>query len=587
MYAQIGHNGGPPLPPPTLRWYQGEAVDKLFEFYSVQRPHDADGKPIPKNALVCLPTGTGKSLVIAEFFRRALFMRPSTRGLMVTHVKTLISQNAKKMLQAWPLAPVGIHSAGLNARDTVQPLIFGGIQSLVKNVKALGFRDFLVIDEAHLLSPDSDTMYQTLITELLLINPYLKIILLTATPYRQGLGHLTNGNIATDVVYDLTDIEGFNRLLAEGFLCPLIPKRTSVLLDVSKVGLQNGDYAQKALQKAVDVKEITFAALNEAVELGAMRNSWLVFASGVEHAEHIAEMLETVFGISTVVLHSKRTKDQNDEAMQMWLSGEVRCAVSMNMLTTGVDHAPLDFIIDLQPTMATGKHVQKYGRGTRPYNYLDPFQAVPGFNYIKENCLVADFAGNVRRLGPINDPVIPRKKGDGPPGDAPVRVCPKCEMYNHASARTCFYCGHEFEFEEKISREAATDELIRDGMPQYERFAVDRMVMVPHKSRQSGKSSIKVAYYCGRKVFWEFKSVESSSGLFKNESKNWFRQRYHYSGTPLVQRGIPVKQNEDGSWDDVPLLDEDVIKLAPELRTPKFIEVWVNREMPKVTEYEF
>jgi DNA repair protein RadD len=180
------------------RWYQEEAVDGLFDYFANHGGTGNDGRPITANPVICLPTGTGKSLVIGLFLMRAFGLYPRTRAMVLTHVKELISQNASKLLEIWPLAPLGVYSAGLNARDMIQPIIFGGIKSCVGKGAQFGFRDFLIIDEAHLIPGEGDSAdYLKFIGEMLLINPYLKIIMLTATPYRMGLGLLTNGKIAT------------------------------------------------------------------------------------------------------------------------------------------------------------------------------------------------------------------------------------------------------------------------------------------------------------------------------------------------------------------------------------------------------
>jgi DNA repair protein RadD len=556
-----------------LRYYQNEAVDSLFDYFLTHGGTGSDGKPIRANPLICLPTGTGKSLVIGEFVRRAMQMHPGTRIFMATHVKELIKQNANKMREIWPLAPLGVYSAGLGVRDTMQPITFGGVQSCVGKFPMFGRRDLLIIDEAHLVSPTADTSYVKFINELMYgtkgadpnsgnVNPYLKVIGLTATAYRLGLGCMTNGPIFTDIAYNLCTVDGFNRLIAEGFLCPLIPKRTATELDVSNVGMSKGEYAQGELQAAVDQETVTYAALTELVAAGFDRKSWLIFASGVEHAEHIAEMLNNIFGIPTVCIHSKKTNAENDKALADWKSGKARAAVNMNSLTTGVDHPACDLIGMLRPTMSTGLWVQMLGRGTRPF---------PD----KSNCLVLDFAGNTRRLGPINDPVIPKQKGKGPPGDAPVKICEVCGTYNHASARVCIACGEEFTFQEKLNRHAAGLELIRSDLPQIETYKVDRVVMVAHTSKNSGRDSIKVAYFCGLRTFFEYISVESNVRFFKHKSRDWFRQRYHY-------------QTEQFTWEsDCPNTNAEVLAIAHELRQPQTINVWVNKQTPEIMGYGF
>ena len=538
------------------RWYQEQAIDALFNYYSEPRPI-ANGVPVKKNALVCMPTGTGKSYVIAKFIQRCLAFDPSCRFMMSTHVKELIKQNASKLLEIWPLAPIGIFSAGLNSRDCAQPIIFGGVQSMVGKL-IFGHRDFLIIDEAHLLADEGS--YQKLIQELMMKNPYLKVIGLTATPYRQGLGLLTNGNIFTDIVFNICDLAGFSRLIAEDYLSPLIvPSKLAVQMDISGVGFSKGDFNQGELEEAVDKNDVNYSMLNEYLKYSVNRNSGLIFASGVNHAIHLWEMMNDVFHEDCVILHSKRSEIQNDQALEAWKAGKVKHAVNMNMLTTGVDNPMADICCDGQPTMSTGKHVQKYGRFTRPFKgnqYFGP----------KQNGLVLDYGGNTRRLGPINDPVIPRRKGEGSPGVAPVRICPNCGVYNHATVRQCIACGMEFDFSPVLTRNASTVEVMKSDLPELEIFHVNRVVYSAHKSK-TGNDCIKVSYYCGLRTFYDFKNVEAKN-YNGRIGRDWFRQIY---GEPF-----------EG------MTNQDVLNLVSYLRAPRQIKVWVNANPhPRVMNQEF
>lgn len=579
-----------------LRDYQEEAIEALFDYFQNYGGTNPDGTPVDANPLIGLPTGTGKAVVQAFFIKKALERFPNTRIIAATHVKELIKQNSKKVQSVWPLAPIGVYSAGLKSRDFIQPVVFGGIQSMRNKPEIFGRRDLLLIDEAHLLSPNSDTSYVKFIDYLryggnpenppVWANPYLKVIGFTATPYRLGLGHMTNGSIFTHMAYDITDIDGFDRLLAKGYICPLIPKKTKTELDVSNVGMSNGDFKQNELQNAVDQQSVTYSALQEVVEQGYNRASWLIFATGIEHAVHIHEMLNSAFGIPTGLVHSgnkdyKRNEKQNEADLEAWKRGELRAIVNMNSLTTGIDHPPCDLIAVLRPTMSPGLWVQMLGRGTRPFDYFklsleEQIEMAYYQGYIKENCIVLDFAGNTRRLGPINDPVIPKPKGKGPPGDAPVKICEKCATYNHASARVCVVCDYEFPIntEDNISAKSSNLELLRSNMPQFEPFQVDRVVLTSHESK-AGNSTIKVAYFCGLRTFFEYISVESTSTYFKHKSKDWFRQRYHYSEDNLT-------------WgDDVPPTNKEILALAGELRWPTRINVWLNKKSPEIMGYEF
>lgn len=529
------------------RWYQIEAEQSVYSYFQHK-----SGNPV-----IALPTGTGKSIVIARLLVNILKRWPNQRFLMLTHVKELIEQNAQKLLRAWPEAPLGIYSAGLGKKEIHLPIVFGGVASVANNIAAFGHRDLVVVDECHLVSPKDSTRYAKVFKKLLGINPALKIIGLSATPYRLGQGYITDDGIFTDICYDLTGVNAFTRLIAEGYLSPLIPKRTEIELDVSKVGISQGDYKQDELQQIVDQEWITHKALTEAMVHGASRVCGLVFATDIEHAEHINTMLTQVFKQTSVVLHSEKDNAENNQALNDWKAGRVKYAVSVGKLTTGVDNPMLDFIIMLRPTMSPVLWVQMLGRGTRPSPETG-----------KQNCLVLDFAGNTKRLGPINDPVIPRKKGKGT-GDAPIKICEACNGYNHASVRVCAYCGNEFTFDDKFKSKAGTEELISTGVPEVSYFDVDRVFYTRH-NKEGKPPSIKVTYYCGFVMFNEWINFDLP-GFPRKKAIDWLRQRIAIA-----------KEHEETATTD------NVLKIVSQLRPPSRIRVWTNRKpYPEVMGYEY
>lgn len=543
------------------RWYQDEAEYAIFNYFQ----SGGTGNPV-----VAMPTGTGKSIVIANFIRKVFGYWPNQRVMMLTHVKELIEQNAEKLQGVWPTAPLGIHSAGLKARDTIMPIVFGGVQSVAPSIekalaandntpshlKHFGWRDLVIIDECHLVGPKESAQYNYIISELKKINPYLKVIGFTATPYRLGQGMIVEeGSLFTDICYDITGIEAFNRLIAEGYISPLIPKRTNVEIDVSNVNMRQGDFVGKQLNEVAD--EITYDAVKEIVEQGYNRKSWLIFASGVEHAEHVAAMLQS-FGVDAVASHSKMKPNEADKRLAAWKSGEVQAMVNNGKYTTGLDHPPLDLIGALRPTLSAALWVQMLGRGTRPSPETQ-----------KENCLVLDFAGNTRRLGPINDPVKPLKPGKGG-GDAPVRICDCCGVYNHASARHCISCGSEFSFETKIFSTSGTDELLRSDAPIVDYFNVQKVIYNLHEKKNkegvvTSPPSIKVSYFCGFQMFNEWVCLEHS-GLAGKRARDWWRQRHS---------------------EEPPLTTYEALQRVSELRVPTRIRVWTNKKYPEILSAEW
>jgi DNA repair protein RadD len=368
--------------------------------------------------------------------------------MKLTHRKELISQNLDKLMAVWPTAPAGVYSAGLGRKDASYPIIFGGVGTVARGAPELfGRIDLLLIDECHLVSPNESTMYQKVIAGLKEINPYLKVIGFTATHYRLGHGMLTDeGGLFTDICFDMSTVDAFNWFIDEGYLIPLHPKKVIAELDTSKVAIHGGEFKQNELQAAVDHDEITYGACQEMLAYGLDRKCWLVFASGIDHTIHVAAMLDSL-GIRTTFVHSKMSNGERDKNLADFKAGRYQAIVNNGILTTGFDHPAIDLIGMLRPTQSPSLWVQMLGRGTRPV-YADGFdlsttegRLTAIHNGPKHNCLVMDFAGNTRRLGPINDPVLPKRRGKGGGGTAPVKLCEHCGTYNHASVRFCISCG--------------------------------------------------------------------------------------------------------------------------------------------------
>lgn len=544
-----------------LRDYQVAAVQSIFEYFH----NGGEGNPI-----VALPTGTGKSVVLGEFIRQACVTYPNTRVMKLTHVKELVEQNLSKLQILWPSAPVGVYSAGLGRKDLGFPIVFGGVGTVAKATPDLfGRIDLLLIDECHLLSPKDGTMYQAIIAGLKGINPQLKVIGFTATQYRLGQGMLiSEGGLFTDVCFDLTGLDAFNWFFEQGYLAPLIPKRPGVELDISNVKIHGGEYKQNELQEAVDKTEVTYAAIQELLVYGGDRQHWLIFASGIEHSIHVAAMLDSV-GVSATCVHSKMPDAERDANLAGFEQGKYRAMVNNGILTTGYDFPGIDLIGMLRPTQSPGLWVQMLGRGTRPV-------FAPGFDLHttegrlaaiaagpKQNCLVLDFAGNTRRLGPINDPVLPRARGKGK-GEAPVRICDNCGTYNHASVRFCSECGVEFPRELKISEYAGTDELIATKEVKTEVFKVDRVTYSEH--RKDGRpATIQVCYFCGLRMFREWVCLEHE-GYAGKRARDWWRER---------------------AQEEPPETTAEALKQLGGLIEPTHVRVWLKKPYDEVLAYDY
>ena len=541
------------------RPYQIDAVHAFYNYF--QRN---SGNPI-----IAMPTGTGKAVVQAMLLQSILYQYPCQRILSVTHVKELVEQNYEKLKVLWPLAPAGIYSAGLGKKEHRCAITFAGIGSVAKKAHLFGHVDLVFIDEAHLVSSNDETLYRKFLADLRKVNPALKVVGLTATPWRLGEGKLTDGELFTDVCYDITDMNSFNRLISEGYLATLIPKRTELALDTAGVHMRGSEFIASELQHAVNKADVTLAAIQEAMVLAEDRDHWLVFASGVEHAIDIAHAMNDM-GVPTVAIHSKMGNAERDKAIADFKAGKYRAAVNNNVLTTGFDFPAIDCILVLRPTASTVLWVQMLGRGTRPF-YAQGYdlsttegRLAAIANSSKKNCLVLDFAQNTKRLGPINDPVIPRKKGEKGGGEAPVKECTSCNTYNHASARVCEFCGAEFTFKVKIKISASSDEIVKQDVPVMQVFKVDHITYARH--RKDGRPpTVKATYYCGLRSFTEYVCVEHD-GFAGRKARHWWRERTAGAFAMTV---------------DEMLLRTGELKVATEIR------VWVNKPYPEIMAHCF
>ncbi len=506
-----------------LRHYQEEAENAVFDFWSTTAG----------NPLVDLATGCGKSLLMASLIKRLVEGWPDMRILVATHVAELIEQNYLELLGIWPFAPAGIFSAGLGRRDARSQIIFAGIQTVHSKAELIGHIDVLMVDECHLIPANSNTMYGRFIAALRAINPDMKILGLTATPYRLDTGRLDEGDdrLFDQIVYTYGIADG----VADGYLAPLSSKATATTFDMKGVGRQGGDYKQSALQAAVDKMDVTRSAVDEIVAKGSDRKSWLCFCSGVEHAEHVRDEIRSR-GISCEMISGETPKDERRRIIEDFKSYKIRALTNNSVLTTGFNHKGVDLIAALRPTLSVSLYVQMMGRGTRvmyaPGMRLDTHEeriaaikAGP-----KPSCLVLDFAGLVDKHGPV-DMVQPKtpNKGDG---EAPVKVCPfdvedkngrfGCGEKVHASARTCSCCGYEFDIDDspKITATAADTPIMSTAEP--EPRTVTSRSFYYHEGKGDKPPSVKVSYMSGMTAINEW-ICPQHQGFPKSKADRYWR----------------------------------------------------------------
>lgn len=450
-----------------LREYQQRAIDMLYEWFEAGN----QGNPC-----LVLPTGAGKSHIIAALCKDALQNWPETRVLMLTHVKELIEQNAEKMRLHWPGAPMGIYSASIGKKQLGEPITFAGIQSVRNKARDLGHIDLVIIDECHLVNHKDEGGYRHLLGELTAINPALRVIGLTATPYRLGHGLITDKPAIFDALIEPVSIE---ELVFKGHLAILRSKQTEFKLDTSGVHKRGGDFIESELQAAVDTDDNNEAMIDEVIKRAEGRKSWMFFATGVRHAERLRDILLSR-GISAVAVTGNMAKKEREQAIADFKSGKITAITQVGCLNVGFDHPDIDLLVMARPTMSPGLYLQMAGRGMRPKSHTD-------------HCLVLDFAGVVATHGPITAVQPPKKAGDGN-SESPVKVCDNCGELCAIAARVCPACGHPFPEPERKKLELHDDDIM--GLEGKD-MEVSSWIWRRHVSRASGKEMLACTYYGG------------------------------------------------------------------------------------------
>lgn len=546
-----------------LREYQSEAVEKTIKWLNSGRG----------NPLIVLPTGSGKSVILASLIKEIISKNKTVKVIVAQHVKELVAQNHKAIKKLWPDAPTGIYSAGLRRKQTKAQIIFASVQSARNNTAAFGDVDIVFVDEAHLVPKDTNTSYRKFISELADVNPNLKVVGLTATPYRLDSGLLYGGDsLFDDIAYEVP----ISLLIDQGYLAPLTSKLTETTIDIRGVKKRGGDFIAADLEKAVDVEEITIAACAETVRRGVDRKSWLVFAVSVDHAESIARNLRDTHGVSVEVVTGKSAG--RDRVIREFKAGKIKCLVSVGVLTTGFDAPCVDLIAMLRPTASTSLFVQMAGRGMR---------IAPN----KVDCLTLDFAGNVARHGPV-DLVNPNGGKDRGKGEAPTRVCVECQEINPISAAVCRACGAEFErstgqrgkdLTHMPARKAIMARELKDEPPE----VISVSAIHYNRHEKPGKPpSMRVDYMNGWSSTREWVCFEHE-GFAKKAAARWWKEHGGDDPVPAnvnaaiarakggelnIPTSIDVKLNEKGYKNIVGFSLEPTVELQPNIDISSLIK---------------
>lgn len=499
-----------------LRPYQSRSVDAVYEHL---RTRD-------DNPCVVIPTAGGKTPVMATICKDAV-ERWNGRVLILAHVKELLEQTADKLRAVCPEVDFGIYSAGLKRRDTSNQVIVAGIQSVYRRACDLDAFDLVLVDEAHMIPHEGDGMYRQFLTDAKVVNPHLRVVGFTATPFRMKTGPIcTPEGILNHVCFEV----GVRELIRDGYLCPLITKAGINKADFNQLHIRAGEFVADEVEDLMDDEQLVESACEETIGYTADRRSVLIFASGVRHGRHIVEVLGGEHGIEAGFVSGETPTAERDTTLARFKRGDLKYLVNVNVLTTGFDAPNIDCVALVKPTMSPGLYYQMCGRGFR----LHPD---------KQNCLVLDFGGNVLRHGPVDQiKLLDRSKKGG--GLAPAKECPECQSLVAAGYAICPDCGCEFPPPDRKKHEPKASEAgILSGQSsdvEYEVLDVYYSVHTKRDAPPEAPKTMRVEYRLGLS-HWQSEFIcFEHTGYARQKAIHWWRQRSPDPIPDTAERAVEI-----------------------------------------------
>ena len=517
-----------------------------------------------KSPCASVATGGGKTWILTTLVDA--FTRKGRRCLTLTHVKELIGQLDAAASQM--IYEHGVYAAGLGRRESNKIYIIGQIQSCYKRMTELGVFDVIFVDECHLIGPDAEGMYQMAIADARLMNPNVRIVGLSATPFRMTEGFIYGPGKMFEACVEQVSMR---ELIDAGYLTPLVGKNCDLKFDASSLHMRGGDFVAGELEDFMADNVKVASAVGEMLLQCQDRKRVLVFSSGNKHSRMIVEQL-TAAGQSAEWVSGEHTATERSAILERSRTGAIKYLVNCAILTTGYDDPAIDAIAMLRPTRSPGLLLQCAGRGLR----LHPS---------KRSCLFLDFGGCLSHFGPL-DTIETSIKARGvrdAGGQVPTKTCPECKTVLHAAKSVCF-CGYEWK-RGLNHEEEASDAAVMSGM---RRVAVQRVSysIQPGKA-QSLPGTLRVTYWSGLfdKIAEEWLSVDVKAHPYaRRKGLMWLRDTptKEAEGKTLACDGHTIRGTKGGTTQDI----VDVLSLLPYtacIESPTHVTVAPDPERPKYT----
>jgi len=409
----------------VLRPYQEAAIETIVAASMVDR-----------YILLQLSTGAGKTIIFSHLIRRWL-EEFRMRILVLAHRKELIEQAVDKLRRVWPKAPIGVACASVDAKaDLMQPVVIGSVQTVVNRLNECPPFHLVIIDEAHRMPPRNvKSQYRTLLLKMESYYEQLRVLGVTATPYRLGHGYIYGNKCrkgAENWFGKLHYSAPMSMLQSDGWLVPIRAKEAeNIDNELKAVRTSGGDWNLGDLSELMSRDRHVGSAVHAYQEYGEGRRHVVVFCVTISHAERVRDaFLEA--GFVSECVHSRMPMEDRERILADFNAGKIQVLCNVGVLTEGWDCTCVDCILLCRPTKSPGLHVQIVGRGLRPH---------PG----KKDLLVLDLSGNMRRHGDLDSPAVTVPNVSGVQGTPPMKACQVCREIVPPGTMECPNCGHLWE----------------------------------------------------------------------------------------------------------------------------------------------
>lgn len=451
--------------------FQLECIESLWEELTLNN-----------TALAVLPTGAGKTATILGFCEKAFSFSPEIRGVFIVNRVKLAMQTFKVAQFDLGAKNVGLCCSTLGRRDTKGRLTVATIDTISR----IDFKkvNFIILDEVHNVLDSGGSRYSKFLNKCREQNPNIKIVGITATPFRsQGLIY-GEGELFTKIAFQKT----LSWAIENGRLVKPLLYSTKEQFDTKGLKLIAGDYSMGELDELATDEKINLQVSDALPKLeGRKKIVWTCV--NIRHAEALARIIRER-GESVVCVHSDLDNGAQDRDIAAFREGTVRHLSFVSIFSEGYDQPSVDAVVFMRPTRSPVKYVQIVGRSLRVF---------PG----KENALVLDYGRVVEECGPIDDPVI-RKKGERRDADIDqgkmMKSCPKCLYYHSVFEASCPMCAYEYPLREEsdpvknLSLIANREGSLMRGDIKARWVNVSACKAAWHKSK-SGRDCVRVTYY--------------------------------------------------------------------------------------------